>query len=366
MKTDKSNDNVTVRNTLTIGIPTYNRKDYLKRVLDEFIKQIEHESCDVKVIVSDNCSTDGTEELMKKQYSKCRFLTYNRNKKNLKTRKNILKIIELAKTDYVWFFGDDDFPVPDALKRVIRLINSSKEKKIFALNARKADGQCLYFKRFSSDVDLSFQDSSMKYALKHDLGLLSELILPSQMTKEVVKKYDINHFWPHIHMIGLLMIIYDVKIRIVLQPFVIQNFGHHNLIYVHLDSLVVFYYYKLLLFENLEKEFSLNLSDVKSFLINSYEFLPSYILDAFLKDSSEDLIKEMKYMTHYKKFHLLLLPFKIPKIVRRFIVVTYCFFRLPQHKTIRRVLNQNKSNLRLLKNKKNKASRRVMVCIEQK
>ena len=46
---------------LTIAIPTYNRKKYLKECLDHVIPQVGE---DIELIVCDNASEDGTDEFM--------------------------------------------------------------------------------------------------------------------------------------------------------------------------------------------------------------------------------------------------------------------------------------------------------------
>ena len=69
---------------LSICIPTYNRAEYLARTLDSIIAQPRFQSTgDVEVIISDNCSTDDTQNVVNKyieQYgNKIRYFRNNEN-----------------------------------------------------------------------------------------------------------------------------------------------------------------------------------------------------------------------------------------------------------------------------------------------
>lgn len=70
---------------LSICIPTYNRVDFLRQVLDSIVSQDEFTQTDqIQIVISDNCSTDTTPELVK-QY----IAQYGSKIKYSKTEKNI-------------------------------------------------------------------------------------------------------------------------------------------------------------------------------------------------------------------------------------------------------------------------------------
>lgn len=68
---------------ISICIPTYNRVNYLKKSIDSIICQPEFKSGEVEIIISDNASTDGTEELGKKYESDYDNVKYYRNSDNI-------------------------------------------------------------------------------------------------------------------------------------------------------------------------------------------------------------------------------------------------------------------------------------------
>ncbi len=113
---------------LTIAIPTYNRKDKLKLCLQYILEQSEGRD-DIEILVSDNCSSDGTEELMKTIAEKNPKINYCRNSENIGPDRNFLNCYEKATGDYILLLGDDDMLLPGGIERII----SSIEKKPVAV-----------------------------------------------------------------------------------------------------------------------------------------------------------------------------------------------------------------------------------------
>ena len=112
---------------LSICIPTFNRKDYLKENILEIIKQAEENEISVEICISDNDSTDGT-GIMISEIDASQFITlkYAKNEKNIGPDLNYLRVVELASRDFCWFLGSDDIIAPGSLIQMNRLINSSK------------------------------------------------------------------------------------------------------------------------------------------------------------------------------------------------------------------------------------------------
>jgi len=89
---------------ISIAMATYNGEKYLKEQLDSIYAQTYK---DIEVIVSDDCSTDGTLGILK-QYAKSKGLKYYVNDSNLGLVKNFEKAITLCKGDYIALADQDD------------------------------------------------------------------------------------------------------------------------------------------------------------------------------------------------------------------------------------------------------------------
>lgn len=83
---------------LSICIPTYNRSELLNETLESIVTQAAFRNGnEIEIVVSDNCSTDNTNELMSIFCG--RFpnkIIYNRNHENISYDKNYEKVLSLA------------------------------------------------------------------------------------------------------------------------------------------------------------------------------------------------------------------------------------------------------------------------------
>jgi abequosyltransferase len=116
---------------LTIAIPTYNRANYLdlclRCIAEELDSLSEKRRHLVKVYVSNNASTDHTDQIMSKYQSiKADEVEYVRNQENIGADLNIVQCYTSAKTPYVWVLGDDDVILPGGLNLVLSVLENTK------------------------------------------------------------------------------------------------------------------------------------------------------------------------------------------------------------------------------------------------
>jgi glycosyltransferase involved in cell wall biosynthesis len=137
-------------NTLvTIAIPTYNRADnYLKQSLSSVLVQTYR---NIEIIVSDNCSTDNTESVVK-NYKDSR-IRYFRQKENIGPYKNFNFCLEQAKGEYFLIMSDDDLIDDDFVDVCMRAINSKNNIGIIRTGARVIDSQGNIIGRSTNEVD---------------------------------------------------------------------------------------------------------------------------------------------------------------------------------------------------------------------
>lgn len=96
----------------TVGIPTYNRADYLVQVIPFILDQSFR---DFELIVSDNCSEDDTAKVVA-SFSDPR-LRYCRNERNVGPWKNIRHTASIARGSFYVLHQDDDLLHRDFLNR---------------------------------------------------------------------------------------------------------------------------------------------------------------------------------------------------------------------------------------------------------
>lgn len=107
---------------LTIVIPTFNRKDCLRVALDSVINQLPIEAC---IIVSDNCSTDGTKEMVCAiNHPRIKYFFHN---SPVTSMENWDSAFSLVKTELVSFLGDDDWYGPNFIQDNLKVFSQFPE-----------------------------------------------------------------------------------------------------------------------------------------------------------------------------------------------------------------------------------------------
>lgn len=106
----------------SIVIPTYNRAHKLHFALHCLSRQSFR---DFEVIVSDNCSTDNTKEVI--ESIKDKRIRYVKNPKPTVYAKNLQNAIDRAQGSYLFLHSDDDLlPDKNALRQIARAVKKSK------------------------------------------------------------------------------------------------------------------------------------------------------------------------------------------------------------------------------------------------
>lgn len=116
---------------LSICIPTYNRSSYLDNTLsqitsDDYFKN----SDDVEIVISNNCSTDNTEDICRKFQKKYGDkILYFRQPENIND-KNFAFVLGLARGKYAKLNNDNLFFMPGELKPFVDFLKSNETQDI--------------------------------------------------------------------------------------------------------------------------------------------------------------------------------------------------------------------------------------------
>jgi abequosyltransferase len=106
---------------LTIAIPTYNRIDCLRLLIDRLHSELssipDWESV-VEVFVVNNASSDGTRDYLDELGRSRPFRVYH-NDENLGMDGNFIRCFQLASGSWFWLFSDDDLPMLGSIRLII-------------------------------------------------------------------------------------------------------------------------------------------------------------------------------------------------------------------------------------------------------
>ena len=109
---------------LSICIPIYNRIDFLKRHLDQYLKCKSLFDEKIHLFISDNCSKDDLQTLVNEYSNKGLNIDYSRNTENIGPDGNFIKCFNSAKGKYIWLLGSDDVPVDGFVDSLVDILGS--------------------------------------------------------------------------------------------------------------------------------------------------------------------------------------------------------------------------------------------------
>lgn len=131
-----------MRHTVVALVITHNRKDLLHECITALLNQdypIAH------IIVVDNASTDGTEELIKQRFSQVEYVRLSENSGAAGGFHYGLEIVRRRECGWIWLLDDDAHPKPDALRKLleglVRAQSLNKEPKLLLSRLTWIDGR---------------------------------------------------------------------------------------------------------------------------------------------------------------------------------------------------------------------------------
>lgn len=240
---------------LSITIPTYNRKEILAGNLIPLLEQIEKKELqrEIEVVISDNCSTDGTEEFINDTIKKFNVqVIYNRNNENLGAIKNVLKLISLAKGKYWMLYGDDD---PVACESLPELVNCLKKnyniptfifKDTWYLTTKMKD--------YTEAQEFSISDFARKYF--YYIGNAGLFAVDRKLAEQALK---LNHdnllktCWPQTEIFFIAMYLSSAEKKVYASTIVTKHAGAEIIIFIN-----AYYFFETTLYSLLRSALSMN------------------------------------------------------------------------------------------------------------
>lgn len=169
---------------LTILIPTYNRSTKLLRLLNQielFINKDDRYLNLIEVIISDNGSNDNTSIILSdfiKNKNNFKFFLQNENKG---FDNNIKFLYDIADSEFVWYFSDDDIIFENAFEEIIN-----------ALQKQNPDILLFSFAQPKTNKILTFSAATSQYST-NEVNKIIELIASyPKLSIYVLKKYKIT------------------------------------------------------------------------------------------------------------------------------------------------------------------------------
>jgi len=124
---------ITSRILLTLAIPTFNRLDCLRLLVESVIHQIPSEGIlgeAFELLICNNASTDGTTDYIK-ELANIKGIRIIHHPENRGAANNVIHCFEAAAGKYVWIMGDDDVPLGGAINAVLECIERDQPELMY-------------------------------------------------------------------------------------------------------------------------------------------------------------------------------------------------------------------------------------------
>ena len=199
---------------LSICIPTYNMGKYLDINLKEIMKLSDKLNLNnkIEVCISDNNSTDNTEEIVNKYLDFHVSIKYHKNINNIGADKNFLKSVEISSGKYSWILGADDILMENALSEIIKLIESDKydillgDRLNIDLSGKEKNIQYWAREEVVVSIENYSQFIKQSYKLGAAFSYISSIIFKKEKWDKEMAKLDIKLFIGSCYIHSLILI----------------------------------------------------------------------------------------------------------------------------------------------------------------
>jgi len=191
---------------LTIALPTYNREIKILQLLDflsnEFICLSDKEKEAIQVYISDNCSFDNTENVVKTSqlFTSTKIeIKYTKNSKNLGLLGNLTKLYSTTNSNYIWLMGDDDCYKPGIVKMVLKQCLFNEYSYIFINHSTIMNGKTINASVLK-DLNYKRTDKEVIWDLYRASGtvmmFMSACVYKMDYVSKFISKYGVNLVTP--------------------------------------------------------------------------------------------------------------------------------------------------------------------------
>ena len=143
---------------VSICIPVYNGTNYLAQAIENVLSQSFE---DFELLIANDCSTDGTQEIIDRYAAQDKRIVSWINEKNLRLFGNYNRCIERAQGEYIKLFAHDDHLSRDAVARMYDVFCRQPEVSLVTCSKRWIDADNKEIEkvvRFKEDVCLKSDD----------------------------------------------------------------------------------------------------------------------------------------------------------------------------------------------------------------
>ncbi len=154
---------------ITVGLPVYNREKYIETSLDSLLGQT---FGDFELVISDNASTDRTDEICKDYAARDPRIRYYRNAENQGANRNFNRVFELARGKYLKWCTSDDYWAPDMLEKTLPIMEEHQDVVLCYPKTTVCDADGMPREPYEDNLHLMQDNPADRFiTLLHRIGL---------------------------------------------------------------------------------------------------------------------------------------------------------------------------------------------------
>lgn len=150
---------------VSVGVPVHNAERFLPETLAYLRAQ---ELTDIEIIISDNASSDSTQQICEDAAASDPRVRYIRSENNRGMGWNFNRTLELARAPYFVWNSSDDLLEPSYIRRCVEALESDDQAVLAFSRVRLIDANSKVIGELG-DADLDFADSRVHARIEHFL-----------------------------------------------------------------------------------------------------------------------------------------------------------------------------------------------------
>lgn len=163
--------------SLSIGLPIYNGENFAEAAIQSLLRQ---NFADFELIIADNSSTDGTEEICRKYAALDQRIRYFRHEKNMGAAFNFNFTFAKATGKYFKWASHDDVMAPTYIEQCLDLLELNPEVVLCHSLTNIIDDQGKVLEKYSCPLRLDSEKSKQRFrdmtVIRHDCFLVFGLV----------------------------------------------------------------------------------------------------------------------------------------------------------------------------------------------
>jgi glycosyltransferase involved in cell wall biosynthesis len=163
-------------------MPVYNGEPYIEEAIQSILSQTYG---DFELVISDNASTDRTEQICRDYAAHDKRIFYSRNEENLGAAKNYNRVFHLTSGHYFRWFNADDVSAPELHERCIQVMDANPDAALCYGKTAIIDDQSRIIEPYEDNLDLQQERAVDRYLAFFELVGFTNVIYGLMRTSMV-------------------------------------------------------------------------------------------------------------------------------------------------------------------------------------